>query len=238
MIGASTFALPPRLSLSGHAHDQPLLMLVSEGALDEAVGRQVHTLRAGSVRLSRAGAVHDLKFGDSGARCTLVNAAGPFWTRIFARALGQHEHSFVDISPECTAFLALAAGDDLLRSRAGLDTLGAVLAAVRYGGEQRRPSWLDDALDAFDRADQRRVTAIAGVIARDRTHFARAFAAHTGLRPTEYRAVRRIAAAFDALQSDAPLAEVALASGYAHQSHMNNAFRALLGRSPGSVRGV
>ena len=73
---------------------------------------------------------------------------------------------------------------------------------------------------------------------RDRTHFARAFAAYSGFRPVEYRALRRLAAALDSLTSDAPLADVALSTGYSHQSHMTNAVRELLGASPTQLRGA
>ncbi len=236
MLAAETYAIAPRATMVGHSHRRSLLLIVSAGDLEEACDESVQPLCAGSVRISRPGAAHDLAFGADGARCTLIGADGPFWSRIYARALRGRAQAFAAITADAAPYLAGANSEALLRSRAATLAFGRVLSVLEHGEPQRAPAWLDESLDALDRGGDRRVGQIARTLRRDRVHFARAFAAHVGLRPREYRAVRRLAAALAALGSEQRLSEIALEVGYAHQSHMNNAFRALLGRSPARVR--
>jgi AraC-like DNA-binding protein len=238
MIGLNTFAIPPRTALRGHAHQRLLLMIVSEGGLEEELGRDVHYLRPGAARLSQAASHHELEFGADGARCTLIEADGPFWLRVFARALRGRANAFAVLEPDDASVLSQTDVTSLLRSDEALTRFGRALSTLQEGERREPPAWFADARAALDGADQRRVACIARSLRRDRTHFARAFANHSGFRPVEYRALRRLAAAMDALSGNAPLAEIALTSGYAHQSHMTNSFRAVLGASPARIRAM
>lgn len=238
MIGLNTFDIPGRLAASGHGHARAILMVVSKGDLEEDLADDVRSLAAGAVRLSEPGAVHELQFGAEGARCTLIECAGPFWSRVFARALRGRTNAFAGVDRTEAQKLAQTDVGGLLRSESLLTALGRTLAILEHGERRELPSWYADARDALNGANERRVAHIASSVRRDRTHFARAFAAYSGFRPVEYRALRRLAAALESLSSDAPLVDVALASGYAHQSHMNNAFRALLGAPPTQFRGA
>jgi AraC-like DNA-binding protein len=236
MIALDTFSIPARASMSGHAHARALMMVVSDGSLEEKVSEQGRDVRSGGVRLSEPGAFHDLQFGDEGARCTLLEGSGPFWSRVFARALRGRASVFASMDPDDARLLADTDVMRLLRSGDLLTVFGRSLATLEHGEQREAPRWFDDARDALGGADERRVARIAASLRRDRTHFARAFAAYSGFRPVEYRALRRLAAALSALSSGAPLADVALTTGYAHQSHMTNAFRTLLGASPTQLR--
>ena len=68
-------------------------------------------------------------------------------------------------------------------------------------------------------------------------HFARAFRQSTGMSPQTYVFRRRIERAADLLLStDAPLCQIAIACGFADQSHLNRRFVRALGTAPRSWR--
>jgi AraC family transcriptional regulator len=78
---------------------------------------------------------------------------------------------------------------------------------------------------------------LAGVVSLSRSHFSRAFKSSLGLSPMEYVAVRRVERAKALISSTKePLAEVALACGFADQPHFNRRFRDIIGTSPGRWR--
>jgi AraC family transcriptional regulator len=75
--------------------------------------------------------------------------------------------------------------------------------------------------------------ALASVAALSPSHFARAFRAATGLPPHRWLMARRVERAREMiLRTRLPLAEIALACGFASQSHMNDVFRRHMLRTP------
>jgi AraC family transcriptional regulator len=78
---------------------------------------------------------------------------------------------------------------------------------------------------------------LANVVALSRSHFARAFKRSLGFSPMEYVVVRRVERAKAMISGTRePLAEVALACGFADQAHLNRRFRDIVGISPGRWR--
>jgi AraC family transcriptional regulator len=78
---------------------------------------------------------------------------------------------------------------------------------------------------------------LANVVALSRSHFSRAFKHSVGLSPMEYVVVRRVERAKLMIsETREPLAEVALACGFADQAHLNRRFRDIVGISPGRWR--
>jgi AraC family transcriptional regulator len=78
---------------------------------------------------------------------------------------------------------------------------------------------------------------LANVVALSKSHFSRAFKHSVGLSPMEYVVVRRVERAKAMISGTRePLAEVALACGFADQAHLNRRFRDIVGISPGRWR--
>jgi transcriptional regulator GlxA family with amidase domain len=78
---------------------------------------------------------------------------------------------------------------------------------------------------------------LANVVALSRSHFSRAFKHSVGLSPMEYVVARRVERAKAMISGTRkPLAEVALACGFADQAHLNRRFRDAVGISPGRWR--
>jgi len=81
------------------------------------------------------------------------------------------------------------------------------------------------------------VQALATIAGLSLYHFARAFKQSQGFTPHDYLVQRRVRRAQDLLAAtDMSLSEVALASGFADQSHCARRFRERVGVSPGSYR--
>lgn len=69
------------------------------------------------------------------------------------------------------------------------------------------------------------------------SYLIRAFKKRYGMTPHAFLLDRRIRFARDLLRRDAPLAEVALASGFADQAHFQRVFKQLSAATPGQYRG-
>jgi len=81
------------------------------------------------------------------------------------------------------------------------------------------------------------IQVLAGIAGLSMYHFARAFKQSEGMTPHEYLIQCRVQRAKDLLaETDLPLSEVALASGFSDQSHCARRFREHVGVTPSSYR--
>lgn len=78
---------------------------------------------------------------------------------------------------------------------------------------------------------------IAAACGVSRSHFIRGFRAATGVTPYHWLLRQRVARARDLLvQSDLPIADVAVSCGFSDQSHMTRVFTRITGSTPGAWR--
>jgi transcriptional regulator GlxA family with amidase domain len=78
---------------------------------------------------------------------------------------------------------------------------------------------------------------LAALINLSQAHFSRAFKASTGLAPYQWQLYARIRRAQTMLlYSEAPLSEIAVATGFADAVHFGRTFRKLSGLTPGIWR--
>jgi transcriptional regulator GlxA family with amidase domain len=81
------------------------------------------------------------------------------------------------------------------------------------------------------------IQALATIAGLSMYHFARAFKQSEGMTPHDYLVQCRVRRAQDLLAgTDLPLSEIALASGFADQSHCARRFREHVGVTPSSYR--
>ena len=81
------------------------------------------------------------------------------------------------------------------------------------------------------------IQALANIAGLSMYHFARAFKQSEGMTPHEYLVERRVQRTKDLLaETDLPLSEIALASGFSDQSHCARRFREHVGVTPSSYR--
>jgi transcriptional regulator GlxA family with amidase domain len=81
------------------------------------------------------------------------------------------------------------------------------------------------------------IQALASIAGLSMYHFARSFKQSEGMTPHEYVVQCRVRRAKDLLtETDLPLSEIALASGFSDQSHCARRFREHVGVTPSSYR--
>jgi AraC family transcriptional regulator len=81
------------------------------------------------------------------------------------------------------------------------------------------------------------VETLAGMAGLSRSHFSRAFHRMTGDPPQRFILKRRVCRARDLLSGgDAPIAQIALKSGFSSQAHLSAAFRGDVGTTPSRYR--
>ena len=117
------------------------------------------------------------------------------------------------------------------------------LKDIHIGHGGMAPHRLRKAIDLIDHhlavEEEGRVAlrVIAKEVGMSYFHFSRAFKLSMGMNPTNYIAERRIERAKKLMQeTDLPISEIALRSGFCSQSHFTTSFRRLAGVTPRSFR--
>jgi AraC family transcriptional regulator len=144
--------------------------------------------------------------------------------------------------------------ESIIGSRLYADSLASALALqlvrrysslhnvqISHGG--MAPHKLKKALGLIDQhiADEEEGRVALRVVAKEINmsyfHFSRAFKRSMGMNPTNYIAERRIEGAKKMLQeTELPIAEIALRSGFSSQSHFTTCFRRVAGATPRAFR--
>jgi AraC-like DNA-binding protein len=85
-------------------------------------------------------------------------------------------------------------------------------------------------------AENVRLDELAAAAGLSRFHLIRAFQRRYGVTPFAYQRNQRIEKARAVLRTGRPIADVAVAAGFADQSHLGRTFRAVMGATPGEYR--
>jgi AraC family transcriptional regulator len=121
-----------------------------------------------------------------------------------------------------------------------LELLGS-MDARRRAWPLSPPHWLESAVELLkDRyREELTVAEIAAAVGVHPIHLARTFRRHLRCTPGEFARFRRLEQAASLLVRTAhPLAQVALSSGFADQSHFSRVFARYFGLPPGEYRGL
>lgn len=117
------------------------------------------------------------------------------------------------------------------------------LRDVQIGHGGMAPHKLRKAIDLIDRhlaeEQEGRVALrfVASQVGMSYFHFSRAFKQAMGMNPTNYIAERRIERAKELLnETELPISEIALRSGFSSQSHFTRSFRRVAGSTPRGFR--
>ncbi len=225
------------------AHFTLLLRGVFEEVGSGSWSRTMHPL---STTFSPPGLAHRDRFGRVGARLFTL------WLR---RSLadefllpsdfwhGPHQWECAAVAlPLLRLYTALANAPESLDALAVEDCLACLLETIHWPPhtrETRRPRWVDGAQEriADCGSTSPRIVDLAREAGVHPVHFSRAFRQFVGMRPAEYRTRARVAAGCRLVASASlRLSQVALAVGFADQSHMTRAFTRVLGIAPAAYR--
>jgi AraC family transcriptional regulator len=240
-------AYAPGVSLPPHAHEHPNISLVLAGAIEERNdGRGAHEAAACSVFLKPAGSVHSNRFGARGARTFVMELTNGLADALHERLPPGAPPVWLDEVNAARALLdahrAARAGDPHAAARAE-DSVFTLLALLDGPANRAAsaPAWVRRVRQRIDDAPEqaptvRELAAEAGV---HPVHLARVFRQAYGCGVAEHQRRARVRHAAQRLgAAREPLARVALASGFADQSHMGRDCRRELGVTPASLRAL
>jgi AraC family transcriptional regulator len=226
-----------------HSHEHAYFSLLLSGAYEEQCGRRTLVYRPGSLGFHPPGLVHRDRLGDAGGRFFIAELDGAWLER--ARDIGRGDWR-PHLLPPSAAGLAAMLWDETRSPQAGSAAaiealLLELLLAAREGGRPERsaPSWLGRVRDAIEAEPLRgwtlpELAAEAGV---HPVHLARTVRRFEGRPLGALLREARIRAGCRLLESDAlALAEVAVRTGFADQSHFTRVFRRVTGTTPAAFR--
>ena len=222
--------------IDDHTHDDPYLSLYVLGGYREAGDGGETAIDGPAAAFHPAGSAHADTIGRRGLATVNVEF-DPAW---LARRLGpwaRLDRSRYWIGGEAgrkAADLARAWLGDVPAARCYAMTEAFLQQAAGEDDPGAAPDWLDRLSDDDDATDPEVLADRLGV---SRAWLVRAYRHWRGEGLEEARRRRRVEAAARLIEtSSCGLAEIAAEAGFCDQSHMNRAFRLLLGRTPAAVR--
>lgn len=235
------------ISIDPHPHSEPLLCVVLEGALTEHWGRSRADCEAGTLTYLPSQEPHEQKYHVDGSRCFLVQFGTPWMDRMAELGLKPGSAPLA-LQGAKANWLA----DQMYRefrtpdAAASLAVEGFALAMMSElaRAEARRerspePGWLVRVVEILHTkmAEPIVMADIAADVEVHPTHLARTFRERFGCTMGEYLRRLRVDAARDELLStDNSLVSIALAAGFADQSHFTRTFKRVTGETPGAWR--
>ena len=236
---------PAGSALPCHTHPGPTLCFVYAGTFTESFAGATLECTPSTLKITPAGEPHWNRFGREDTHGLLVEAdasrvesLGPYAAVLAERG------SFRD---ETLGILAWRVVGELRRrdTAAPLAIEGLLLELLAGAARERElrltgtlPRWLAEARDYLhDPGQVGRLSELATAVKVHPVTLARGFRKTYGCSVGAYLRWLRVArAARELAETDAPLAEIALAAGFADQSHFSNVFRRETGLSPSAFR--
>jgi len=236
---------PPGLALPPHFHEHANIALTVEGSFTETVGTEAYEVNPSSVIFRPAGEKHSNRYGQSAARCLIIEvrpqrlAAIRQITQILDRA------SYVEAGPVSDLALKIFREFQLPDAVAPLSiealTLEMLVQTTRLDSMRDRnpPQWLRRAREVIHEqySESLSLSSIAELAGVHPAHLAKMFRRHYGCTLGSYvRMLRLDYAAHLLAQSDKTLGTIALIAGFYDQSHFARLFKLRFGITPGDFR--
>jgi len=234
----------PGLCIARHEHETPELIYILEGLHWSGHSRGGDECAPWTVRFIPAGEPHENYF-PAGTRCIGVELMGPIMG--LAREEGAVLGTFGEVSSPAAPALGARLHDEF-RRKDDVSALAveSVLLELLLSGVRRRPvrcspapRWLLRLREMLHEQGMSHLTLgyLGRSAGRHPVQVSRQFRHHFGCTISQYVRQVRIARAQMLLsQEDMSVAEIALTTGFADQSHFTNAFRRLTGIPPHRYR--
>jgi len=238
---------PPLEYLSRHTHDRAGIAVMLDGSFQLEIAGRTHHCPPASVFTEPAGETHANRMEAAGAHVVVVqpDPACTELLRPFAHFLERASHRHHAGIAARAALLAceLERPDDLTRlaAEAAVLEMLVVLARMDLDGMRRPPPWLLRAQELVHARfkDSLQAAELAREVGVHPAHLARAFRLHFKVSLGSYvRRLRLEWAAAQLARSGDSLAAVALAAGFADQSHFTRAFKRYSGLTPNAYRRI
>jgi AraC family transcriptional regulator len=238
-------AYAPGFVIPRHAHAAAFFGLVLEGGYREYYDHRCRECSPSVLLFHPAGEVHSETHYDVVVRILSIEPSEQLLAQLgeYARVLdGPQEQRGGPVLRLVARLYQEFRSDDPLAPLAMEGLTLELLACVLRQGTGRgstAPRWLVTARDLLHEriGENLSLSEIAAAIGVHPAHLARTFRRHYGCTVGDHLRSLRVERARQELKnSDRPLAELALALGYADQSHFVNSFRRHTGMTPGAFR--
>jgi AraC family transcriptional regulator len=236
---------PSARKLPAHSHELAFFALQLEGDYREQYRRELKEFGPLTIAFRPAGIPHQDEIGPSGARLFEIEIH-PVWQERLEDCSGSLDSAWDDCAGGELVWLGMKllfetrdSQPDELYVQSLLSELLAKVAHLPREDAKGSPLWLHRVMDKLNSQYRERLTLDelgqeAGV---HPVHLSRVFRKCLGEGVGEYvRRLRIKAACKQMLAPRSNLAEVAMQTGFADQSHFTRAFRQVTGMSPGAFR--
>jgi AraC family transcriptional regulator len=218
------FAHAPFCQIPAHTHERAHLIGVLAGSMVDSDGGSETELLAGDVALYPRGATHSTSMGAEGSRSVVFEFEADDLPRILPAYFPQLGKSLVLRGRMTEAVARTAHG-----SREEIEAAVREMLAEPPGNVAAEPAWLGVVKAEVDRtgALEPDVDALAALAGRHPAH----------LTLGEYARARLVARAGEELRrGEKPLSDIALAYGFADQSHFSRTFKRFMNMTPDAYR--
>jgi AraC-like DNA-binding protein len=252
-IEARTVADGRRVCYARHSHETFSVGLIDSGSSTYINRRHQCRIDAGTLVLMNPGDTHacnPIEDQPWAYRMLYVDAG---WLADLQAELGVGSSEFRGFSPIMTRDPLLQAGFRRFHAVLTDDHADQLLkhsAAVEFFGDMHRRLGMEPVAPVCDPKLRRaaefiadnyqrslKLEEICSVAGASPSGLIRSFKKHYGMTPHAYLTNRRVQFARAELRRGIPIAEVALAAGFADQAHLQRAFKQLLAATPGHYRG-
>jgi AraC family transcriptional regulator len=236
----------PELRMPCHWHDYPQFYLILQGACTDTCGSQACLRRPTALVFHPAGEPHANHYHKGGARLFTIEME-PWWLERVPPPSGgwQHPRHFEGgLSSGLalrlyTEFRARDAWAPVAMEGLMLELLAEAFRQRQTAAGGRPPRWLAEAQEILSTrfTQSWSLAHLAQTVGVHPTHLAREFRRYYHCTVGEYLREQRIEQTRRELShSDAPLADIALAAGFADQSHFSRLFKRRTGLTPSQFR--
>ena len=238
---------PPSLVIPRHAHEHASLSFVLKGSFVETLDRSPRECLPYNLVIKSAGEIHSDRYGQSGARCLIIEIKPEGLERVRSISKVLDRSSLVQSDPLALLAMRVYSEFRAMDTASPLAIEGLILEmlaeASRPGSRPARagrPRWLIQAVELM-REDFARegltLSRIAEEVGVHPSHLARTFRQFYRSTVGDYvRRLRVECAAREIACSERSLAEIATHSGFYDQSHMTTAFRLYMRTTPAAWR--
>ena len=217
-----------------------------EGRSTETYGTTAFECEPWSVKFQPAGEWHTDVYGSEPVRCFIVQLRSEWLTRMEATHL-LRDSPLVDKGGDLARlmmrlraqFQSVDEESPLLIEGLALQLIAETSRSLRKRPNGKPPLWLRRAKEVINDQFSHPLTLslISGFVGVHPVYLASSFRRHYGRSVGEYLRERRIEFACHRIHtSDDSLADIALAAGFANQSHFTRTFKRVTGMTPATYR--
>lgn len=229
-----------------HSHENARFVFVLKGAFEEVYSQRKRSCKPIMLIFRPPGEEHREDFASGGVICLSVDISSSWIDRLrehsvrFASSADFRSVSLTTLALKLDHELTIGDDASVLAIEGLLLEIAIEAFRQKHVNAQRKaPRWLGVAKDFIHEEFAHNLTlaevsAAAGV---HRVHLARVFQQYCRCTIGQYLRQLRVEAACAAIaKSDAPLSEIAVASGFSDQSHLCRTFKRLIRMTPAEYR--